>query len=95
MRHFGFAVALLTISGLACAAAHAAEIEIPPQRVPENASIQNGPPNCSQWTDECTNCARGADGEAPVCSNIGVACQPKPVRCLAPANSQSETPAKK
>jgi hypothetical protein len=94
MRQFGFAVALLTISGLACAATHAAEIEIPSQRTPENISIQKAPPNCSRWTDECVSCARGADGEAPVCSNIGVACQPKAIRCLSPAASPGETPGK-
>jgi hypothetical protein len=85
MRQPGFALALLMLSGLAGAAANAAEIEIPPPRPPENISMHKGPPNCSRWTDECVNCARGADGEAPVCSNIGIACQPKAIRCLSPA----------
>jgi hypothetical protein len=82
MRHFGFAVALLTMSALASAPASAAEIELPRRGASENISIQQGPPNCSRWTDECVNCARAADGEAPVCSNIGFACQPKVIRCL-------------
>jgi hypothetical protein len=80
MRHFGFAVALLVLS--APANARAAEIEIPPPRAPQNVSMQKGPPNCSRWTDECVNCTRGAESEAPACSNIGIACQPKAIRCL-------------
>jgi len=43
MRHFGFAVALLTMTGLAGAAAPAAEIELPRRTAPENVSIQQGP----------------------------------------------------
>jgi hypothetical protein len=27
-------------------------------------------------------CTREKDGEAPVCANIGIACQPKVLRCL-------------
>jgi len=63
-------------------AAAAAELAIPPRIAPKDVSVQTGPPNCSRWTDECVNCTRGAKGEAPVCSNIGFACQPKAVRCL-------------
>lgn len=84
MRHFGFAVALLV---LWATNARAAEIEIPPVRTPQNVSMQKGPPNCSRWTDECVNCTRGAGDEAPVCSNIGVACQPKSIRCLSSETS--------
>lgn len=73
------AVALMTT------AATAAELAITPRKPAADVSIQKGPPNCARWTDECVNCARGATaGEAPVCSNIGFACQPKAVRCLAP-----------
>jgi hypothetical protein len=83
MRQFGLMVALLTIS-FAGAAALAAEIELPPRQAPENVSMQKGPPKCSRWTDDCINCSRSTDAEAPVCSNIGVACQPKAIRCLSP-----------
>ena len=82
MRHFGFAVALLTMSALASAPASAAEIELPRRGAPENISIQQGPPNCSRWTDDCVNCSREGKDTPPVCSNLGVACQPKAVRCL-------------
>jgi hypothetical protein len=45
--------------------------------------------NCQQWSDACRACGRGNDG-APVCSNIGIACQPKAVQCTA----RKEVPAK-
>jgi hypothetical protein len=78
-------VALLIISAIAGSAALAAELDIPPRPAPANVPMQQGPPNCSRWTDDCVNCARSAEGEAPLCSNIGVACQPKAIRCLSPA----------
>jgi hypothetical protein len=37
---------------------------------------------CLQWTDGCRNCGRDASA-APVCSNIGIACQPGEVKCTA------------
>ncbi len=45
--------------------------------------------NCQQWSDACRACGRGSDG-GPVCSNIGIACQPKPVQCT----TRREEPAK-
>ena len=78
MRQFALAVALLAMTGSGVAAA---ELEIPPRQPAEKVSMQKGPPNCSRWTDECVSCSRGAAGEAPVCSNIGIACQPKAIRC--------------
>ena len=82
------AIAVMTI---ATELAVAAELAIPPRKPAADVSMQKGPPNCARWTDECVNCARGAtSGEAPVCSNIGFACQPKAIRCLAPAASQNK-----
>lgn len=72
-------------------AAVAAELAIPSRKPPADVSMQKGPPNCTRWTDECVNCARGATaGDAPVCSNIGLACQPKAIRCLVPEPSQNK-----
>ena len=34
--------------------------------------------SCVVWSDGCRNCTK--DG----CSNIGIACQPREVRCLSP-----------
>jgi hypothetical protein len=68
-----------------CSLAAAAELPIPPRKAPKdrgNFSMQSGPPNCSRWTDGCVNCTRGAKDEPATCSNIGIACQPKAIRCL-------------
>jgi hypothetical protein len=36
---------------------------------------------CQEWTDSCRTCRR-AEADEPVCSNIGVACQPKAITCV-------------
>jgi hypothetical protein len=70
--------------------AFAADAPIPPpeQTAPKESSVHADQPQCLRWTDECVSCSRGENGGAPVCSNIGVACQPQAIRCL-----QSEAPA--
>jgi hypothetical protein len=90
MRFSDLTIAVATAALLAAGASFAADLEIPPRSAPEEISVHKGPPNCSRWTDECVNCSGGAAGEAPVCSNIGFACQPKPVRCLGQAVPHSE-----
>jgi hypothetical protein len=90
MRVSALAIPVLTAALLASGASFAAELEIPPRAAPAEISVHRGPPNCSRWTDECVNCSRSAEGDAPVCSNIGFACQPQAVRCLGPAIPQSE-----
>jgi hypothetical protein len=69
-----------------CHGVAAADLAVPPRvvpkAIPKDVSVQTGPPNCNRWTDECVSCTRGAKGEAPICSNIGFACQPKAIRCL-------------
>jgi hypothetical protein len=90
MRFSALTIAVATATLLAAGAAFAAELEIPSRTVPEDVSVQKGPSNCSRWTDECVNCSRSAAGEAPVCSNIGFACQPQAIRCLSPAIPHSE-----
>jgi hypothetical protein len=39
-------------------------------------------PGCQSWTNACQACSRGENG-APLCSNIGIACQPQAVTCTA------------
>jgi hypothetical protein len=78
-------ILLLAAAALLAGAAFAADLKIPSRTAPGDISVHKGPPNCSRWTDECVNCSRGDAGDAPVCSNIGFACQPRPVRCLSPA----------
>lgn len=43
---------------------------------------------CLAWTDSCRSCQRAENGDA-VCSNIGIACQPKAIVC-----TRSEEPPK-
>jgi hypothetical protein len=90
MRRFHLATAIATSILLGGGAVIAADLAIPPRQAPQvtkpprEISVQQGPANCSRWTDDCVNCTRGTAGEAPACSNIGFACQPKAVRCLSP-----------
>ncbi len=35
---------------------------------------------CPEWTDGCRTCRR-SNGGGPVCSNIGIACQPVAITC--------------
>jgi hypothetical protein len=91
MRRSLLILLLASAALLAAGASFAAELEIPPRTAPEDISVHKGPPNCSRWTDECVNCSRGAAGDAPVCSNIGFACQPQAVRCLSPAAPHGES----
>ena len=35
--------------------------------------------SCLVWTDGCRNCDRTESGSS--CSNIGIACQPGPIKC--------------
>ena len=88
MRRFHLAMITVAAVLLGAGAGVAADLEIPTPPAPD-VSVHRGPPNCSQWTDECVNCSRGADGDA-VCSNIGIACQPRAVRCLRPLVPQHQ-----
>ncbi len=86
MRRFHLALAIMTSVALG-GGALAADLELHPRKPLREIPVHQGPPNCSAWTDECVNCTRGAQGAA-VCSNIGFACQPKPVRCTADATKK-------
>ena len=96
MRH-GHLIAPIIVAAIFAwtgSAADAADIDIPWRPAPAALWVQQAPANCSRWTDQCVNCSRGAEGEPPVCSNIGFACQPQAIRCLSPGIPQGE-PAKK
>ena len=89
MRIFHLILTIMAI-WISATVARAAEIEIPPPVKPKELSVHINQPNCSRWTDDCVNCTRGADGTAPVCSNIGFACQPKAIRCITTDIPQGE-----
>jgi hypothetical protein len=74
---------VILIAGTSITGAVAAELDMPPPGKPKELSVYVNQPNCSRWTDECVTCTRETDNAvAPVCSNIGIACQPKAIRCL-------------
>lgn len=93
MKHFRLMISLIALLS-AVISARAAEMDVPPPAVPKELSVRVNQPDCLRWTDECVNCARGANGEAPICSNIGIACQPKAIRCIEAEPLKSE-PSKK
>ena len=96
MRHRRL-IALVTLAAVfawTAGAADAADIAIPHRPARADPQVQQSPANCSRWTDQCVNCSRGAEGEPPVCSNIGFACQPQAIRCLSP-DAPQRLPAKK
>ena len=77
-------LAIAMTAAIGAGAALAADMEIPRRPAAKEISVQKGPPNCSRWTDDCVNCARGTNDAPPVCSNTGFSCQPRPVHCLQP-----------
>ena len=59
-----------------------AEEAAPPAVTPDDTIWQFGRHEklCIEWTDDCRQCRRAAT-DAISCSNIGIACQPKEIRC--------------
>ncbi|MEJ0076364.1 MAG: hypothetical protein WDO17_13105 [Alphaproteobacteria bacterium] len=50
----------------------------------EEASLHtfgDGDKTCLEWTDSCRSCVRPESGDV-ICSNIGIACQPKLILCV-------------
>lgn len=82
MRQYKLMIVIMTVC-TSITGTLAAELDVPPAGKPKELSVYVNQPNCSRWTDECVTCMREADtAAAPVCSNIGIACQPKAIRCL-------------
>jgi hypothetical protein len=46
--------------------------------------------DCLEWNDTCVNCVRAQSGGDYSCSNIGIACQPKEVRCMRRADEKTK-----
>jgi hypothetical protein len=82
-RRRGWLTLTTAIICVAPLAAAASDLNLtPPQAPAPDHPARIDLPNCNRWTDDCVTCTREKDGEAPVCANIGIACQPKALRCL-------------
>jgi hypothetical protein len=46
--------------------------------------------DCLEWSDTCVICVRAQSGGDYSCSNIGIACQPKEVRCMRRADEKTK-----
>lgn len=66
------AVAILLWSSIALAQ--------PAPTAPEPGDFSPPEPTCIEWTNLCRLC-KLSDSGTPVCSNIGIACQPEALRC--------------
>jgi hypothetical protein len=74
-------VALLLTSAAAGAQDPSLPSETPPQGVPETVwQFGEREKLCLEWTDDCRVCRR-IEARQIACSNVGIACLPKPPRC--------------
>lgn len=72
-------------------AATASDLDLtPPHEPAHDLPLRPDLPGCDRWTDDCVTCTRAKENNAPACSNIGIACQPKTVRCLSSESPSSE-----
>ncbi|MBN9582189.1 MAG: hypothetical protein J0G37_11920 [Afipia sp.] len=103
MRRLILTLACLTVAVLVlCVAPVAAgELDLTLPEAPQGGTpapagslVHHDQPNCTRWTDDCVICTRDPGGGPPLCSNIGVACQPQAIRCLAPLPPDPAPPAK-
>ena len=69
--------------------AMAAELPIPPRGEVSIQGYGDSNKTCQEWTDGCRTCMRPESGD-PVCSNIGIACQPKAISCTRRAERKEE-----
>jgi hypothetical protein len=46
--------------------------------------------DCLEWNDTCASCVRAQLGGDYSCSHIGIACQPKEVRCMRRADEKTK-----
>jgi hypothetical protein len=74
----------LVLAGVLMVGASAQQVPRPPEIAAEEASMQgygDRDTTCAAWTDGCITCRRADNGD-PLCPNIGLACQPQPIRCM-------------
>jgi hypothetical protein len=74
------AAIVLAIAAFALAASAQTPAPAPAQEEASLHGFGDTDKTCQEWTDGCRTCMRPESGEA-VCSNIGIACQPKAISC--------------
>jgi hypothetical protein len=79
MMHFVLP-AMITLALTSAASAQAPSQTTPAQEAASMRGYGDDEKSCQEWTDACVTCQRSDAGE-PVCSNIGIACQPKAISC--------------
>jgi hypothetical protein len=72
-------------------AREAAPAELPPGQALADWMQSYGEHNkdCLEWTNTCVNCVSDQSSKNFSCSNIGIACQPKDVKCVRRAVSHA------
>ncbi len=63
----------------------AADLPLKPQQPAAPAATSPMTPptaTCREWSDGCRSCQRASDNEVS-CSNVGIACVPKAMQCMA------------
>jgi len=73
-------------------AREAAPAELPPGQASADWMQSYGEHNkdCLEWTNTCVNCVRDQSSKNFSCSNIGIACQPKDVKCVRRADEKTK-----
>jgi hypothetical protein len=79
------AALIFVLLGALAARAEAQDAQKPVAPLPpEQASMRgygDSDKTCAAWTDGCMTCRRAENGD-PLCPNVGIACQPQPIRCI-------------
>ena len=72
--------AMITLALTSAASAQAPSQTTTAQEAASMRGYGDNEKSCQEWTDACVTCQRSDAGE-PVCSNIGIACEPKAISC--------------
>jgi hypothetical protein len=86
MSGFARLFAMLVVA-ICCCASEPTSAQAPsgaqnqPAKAPINPRGPDADPDCLSWTNGCVNCQRSKPGDAFICNNIGIACQPGEVVC--------------
>lgn len=86
-------IVLALVSGIATQAPSQTTAPLPAAEEASLRGFGDADKTCQEWTDVCATCQRSETG-APVCSNIGIACQPKAISCTKRVEQPKSEPPK-